>query len=57
MEQTLTMSIQDYLKNIYELTENGEIASTNAARQSVECQRALCYRNGAEARLHQTCAR
>ena len=30
MEQTLTISIQDYLKNIYELTENGEIASTNA---------------------------
>jgi DtxR family Mn-dependent transcriptional regulator len=34
MEQTLTISIQDYLKNIYELTENGESASTNAlARQ------------------------
>src|SRR5215216_7757256 len=30
MEQTLTISIQDYLKNIYELTENGETASTNA---------------------------
>lgn len=30
MEQTLTISIQDYLKNIYELTENGEVASTNA---------------------------
>src|SRR5512146_901776 len=30
MEQTLTTSIQDYLKNIYELTENGEVASTNA---------------------------
>lgn len=30
MEQTLTMSIQDYLKNIYELTESGENASTNA---------------------------
>jgi DtxR family Mn-dependent transcriptional regulator len=28
MEQTLTISIQDYLKNIYELTENGENAST-----------------------------
>jgi len=26
MEQTLTISIQDYLKNIYELTENGEVA-------------------------------
>src|SRR5574339_442661 len=30
MMQTLTISIQDYLKNIYELTENGESASTNA---------------------------
>jgi DtxR family Mn-dependent transcriptional regulator len=30
MEPTLTISIQDYLKNIYELTENGETASTNA---------------------------
>jgi DtxR family Mn-dependent transcriptional regulator len=30
MEQTLTMSIQDYLKNIYELTENGESASTTS---------------------------
>ena len=30
MEQTLTISIQDYLKHIYELTENGESASTNA---------------------------
>ena len=30
MEQTITISIQDYLKNIYELTENGETASTNA---------------------------
>ena len=30
MEQIITFSIQDYLKNIYELTENGEIASTNA---------------------------
>ena len=29
MEQSLTISIQDYLKNIYELTENGEAASTN----------------------------
>src|SRR5688500_6347105 len=33
MEQTLTISIQDYLKNIYELTENGENASTNALAQ------------------------
>ncbi len=30
MEKTLTISIQDYLKNIYELTESGESASTNA---------------------------
>src|SRR5512144_1598212 len=30
MEQTITISIQDYLKNIYELTESGESASTNA---------------------------
>lgn len=30
MQPTLTISIQDYLKNIYELTENGETASTNA---------------------------
>jgi DtxR family Mn-dependent transcriptional regulator len=30
MEQTLTISIQDYLKNIYELTETGEAASTTA---------------------------
>src|SRR5512138_3672832 len=30
MVQTLTTSIQDYLKNIYELTENGEAATTNA---------------------------
>jgi DtxR family Mn-dependent transcriptional regulator len=30
MDQTLTVSVQDYLKHIYELTENGESASTNA---------------------------
>ena len=30
MAQSLTISIQDYLKSIYELTENGEAASTNA---------------------------
>jgi DtxR family Mn-dependent transcriptional regulator len=29
MQRTLTISIQDYLKNIYELTENGVSASTN----------------------------
>ena len=28
MKQSLTISIQDYLKNIYELIENGEAAST-----------------------------
>ena len=28
MKQSLTISIQDYLKNIYELTETGEAAST-----------------------------
>lgn len=33
MEQTLTISIQDYLKHIYELTESGELASTNALAQ------------------------
>jgi DtxR family Mn-dependent transcriptional regulator len=30
MEHELTASIQDYLKNIYELTESGASASTNA---------------------------
>ena len=30
MQPSLTISIQDYLKNIYELTEDGETASTNA---------------------------
>ena len=30
MEKNITISTQDYLKNIYELTENGESASTNA---------------------------
>src|SRR5687768_18587046 len=33
MEQTLTISIQDYLKHIYELTQNGESASTTALAQ------------------------
>ncbi len=36
MDQTLTVSIQDYLKNIYELTENGESASTNALAEKLE---------------------
>jgi len=35
MEPTLTISIQDYLKNIYELTENGRNASTNALAQKL----------------------
>ena|SRR5689334_9113731 len=35
MEQSLTVSIQDYLKNIYELTENGESASTNALAKNL----------------------
>lgn len=30
MKPTLTVSTQDYLKHIYELTEDGETASTNA---------------------------
>jgi len=30
MQPSLTISIQDYLKNIYELTEDGASASTNA---------------------------
>jgi DtxR family Mn-dependent transcriptional regulator len=30
MAQSLTISTQDYLKHIYELTESGEAASTNA---------------------------
>lgn len=38
VERDLTFSIQDYLKNIYELTENGQPASTTAlaARLGVE---------------------
>ena len=36
MERTLTISIQDYLKNIYELTENGEAASTNALAKKLK---------------------
>ena len=35
MESTLTISIQDYLKNIYELTENGQNASTTALAQKL----------------------
>lgn len=36
MPPTLTISIQDYLKNIYELTENGESASTNALARKLK---------------------
>src|SRR5215208_4703087 len=36
MEQTLTISIQDYLKHIYELTENGESASTTALAKKLK---------------------
>ncbi|HSL31635.1 MAG TPA: metal-dependent transcriptional regulator [Anaerolineales bacterium] len=36
MERTLTISIQDYLKNIYELTESGEVASTNALARKLK---------------------
>jgi DtxR family transcriptional regulator, Mn-dependent transcriptional regulator len=36
MMQSLTVSIQDYLKNIYELTENGETASTNALAKKLK---------------------
>ena len=36
MEQALTISIQDYLKNIYELTENGGTASTNALARKLK---------------------
>jgi DtxR family transcriptional regulator, Mn-dependent transcriptional regulator len=36
MERTITISVQDYLKNIYELTENGESASTNALAQKMK---------------------
>ena len=36
MKQKLTISIQDYLKTIYELTENGESASTNALAQKMK---------------------
>jgi len=35
MKQKLTISIQDYLKTIYELTENGDSASTNALAQKM----------------------
>jgi DtxR family Mn-dependent transcriptional regulator len=36
MRQKLTISIQDYLKTIYELTESGENASTNALAQKMK---------------------
>jgi DtxR family Mn-dependent transcriptional regulator len=36
MKQKLTISIQDYLKTIYDLTESGESASTNALAQKMK---------------------
>ena len=36
MTHSLTISIQDYLKHIYELTENGESASTNALAKKLQ---------------------
>jgi DtxR family transcriptional regulator, Mn-dependent transcriptional regulator len=35
MAQKITFSTQDYLKHIYDLTENGETASTNALAQKL----------------------
>jgi DtxR family Mn-dependent transcriptional regulator len=40
MAQSLTISIQDYLKSIYELTENGESASTNALARKLKIRAA-----------------
>lgn len=36
MKNPLTISIQDYLKHIYELTNNGGIASTNALAERMD---------------------
>ena len=36
MKQKLTISIQDYLKVIYVLTESGESASTNALAKKMK---------------------
>ena len=36
MKQKLTISIQDYLKTIYELTENGESASTTSLAKKLK---------------------
>lgn len=36
MKKKLTISTEDYLKTIYELTENGESASTNALAQRLK---------------------
>ncbi len=36
MQQSLTVSAQDYLKTIYELTENGMSASTNALAKKLD---------------------
>jgi DtxR family Mn-dependent transcriptional regulator len=40
MAQSLTISIQDYLKSIYELTEDGESASTNALARKLNIRAA-----------------
>ena len=57
MEQTLTISIQDYLKNIYELTENGESASTNALARKLNIKRAFGDGHGTETCIGKTRAR
>jgi len=36
MKQTLSISIQDYLKHIYDLTSNGKSASTNALSERLK---------------------
>jgi len=36
MDQTLTISIQDYLKHIYDLTASGQSASTNALSERLK---------------------
>jgi DtxR family transcriptional regulator, Mn-dependent transcriptional regulator len=40
MNQTLTVSTQDHLKHIYELTESGEHASTNALAERLNVEAA-----------------
>ncbi len=36
MEQALTISIQDYLKHIFELSDRGTLASTNALAERLK---------------------